>query len=164
MQWLNNSSNDLNVRPVEPRHGTEQSTTLFLDFDGVIHPNVRRTPDEQCLRALEAVVEEFPELKIVISSTWRETYGLKELSMFLGPILGDRVIGVTPVIDDPFLHHVRYHEVLSYLEANMLQHSPWIAIDDTAGFYPSNAPVVWTNPKNGFTPEDGKILRAMLLS
>lgn len=143
---------------------TEQSTILFLDFDGVIHPNVQRTPDERCIMALEEVVSEFPELKIVISSSWRESNVLNKLAMFLGSVLGGRVIGVTPVIDDPFLHHVRYHEVLSYLKANEKQGNPWIAVDDSAGFYPSDAPVVWTHSNRGFTSEDGEILRTMLLS
>jgi len=36
--------------------------------------------------------------------------------------------------------HVRYHEVMQYMETSLVQ-SKWIAIDDKPGFYPEGAPV-----------------------
>jgi len=72
--------------------------TLFLDFDGVLHP-------EPCfdrsrlfcqLPVLEAVLRDFPEVDIVISSSWRELLHLDDLkSLFSGDIAW-RIVGVTP--------------------------------------------------------------------
>ena len=49
---------------------------LFLDFDGVLHPEYsdRAVPDEIAfchLPRFEAVLRDFPNVEIVISSTWR---------------------------------------------------------------------------------------------
>ena len=46
---------------------------LFLDFDGVTHPEPCTQQEEFCtLHMIEGVVREFAELEIVISSSWRE--------------------------------------------------------------------------------------------
>jgi hypothetical protein len=50
---------------------------LFLDFDGVLHPegeaHIHDGGADFCfLPRLEALLREFPEVKIVISSAWRE--------------------------------------------------------------------------------------------
>ena len=50
---------------------------LFLDFDGVLHPEgedhiLNGGADFCFLPRLEALLREFPWVKIVISSSWRE--------------------------------------------------------------------------------------------
>ena len=135
---------------------------LFLDFDGVLHPGVRPFPEPDCIAALTEAVSGL-ELDMVVSSSWREQFTLDELRGFLGPILGPRLIAVTPVIDDPFLHHVRYHEVRQYLDG-LQTIPPWIAIDDTRGFYPADAPVYWTDPNMGFKEHDIDPFRSLYWS
>jgi len=134
---------------------------LFLDFDGVTHPVVG-TPlfRAECMAALQVALKEV-DFDIVVTSTWRETKSLAELKEILKP-LGKTVQGVTPVIDEPFLHHVRHHEVLLYLTQSDQVSSPWIAIDDTPGFYPDDAPVYYTDPTTGFTQEDIPLFADML--
>jgi hypothetical protein len=70
---------------------------LFLDFDGVLH-SIGESPRlfEHADR-LGTVLKAFPEVRVVISSSWREIHPLDELRAFCGPILGARVIDAIPV-------------------------------------------------------------------
>lgn len=54
---------------------------LFLDFDGVLHPEPLYGDGELFCRLplLEALLREFPEVSIVVSSTWRDTRTVEEL-------------------------------------------------------------------------------------
>lgn len=70
---------------------------LFLDFDGVLHP-LDEAPEAKrfCwLPLLENLLEEHPDVHIVIHSTWRYIYADDELRAFLGP-LGEQFAGSTP--------------------------------------------------------------------
>ncbi|MEN8170511.1 MAG: HAD domain-containing protein [Pseudomonadota bacterium] len=127
---------------------------VFLDFDGVTHPITGSKPFcEKNINALATAMEAVSNIEVVITSTWREEHDLNILCHYLGK-LGGLVTGITPVIDEPFLKHVRYHEVLSYLNNSGKQSQAWLAIDDTHGFYPDTAPVLWTNSYTGFTHND----------
>ena len=138
---------------------------LFLDFDGVLHP-VSGTPtfNPDSMRELETVIEQFPSLKIVITSSWREEKSLDELVKLLGPGLGQRVIGTTPIIDDPFLHFPRYHEACAYLDTVTERDPIWFALDDEVGNYPLDAPVVITDRRTGFTSADRENLIAIIMA
>jgi hypothetical protein len=149
---------------MKTNHPMKSDILVFLDFDGVLHPKVDRSPKQQCLNALEQVFTECSRLKIIICSTWREAYSLKELVTFLGPVMGLRVIGVTPVLNDLFLTHERYHEVMKYLKTNGLEVHPWKAIDDAPELYPSDAPLLQIDPLEGFTLQNGDLLQVMIQS
>ena len=59
---------------------------LFLDFDGVLHPEPCDEDGEPfCnLPALEAILRDFPAVEIVISSMWRfDAYPCRVTSVFL---------------------------------------------------------------------------------
>lgn len=65
---------------------------LFLDFDGVLH-----TPDQlpfEHLSLLEKALAPYPDLKIVVSSSWQEAHGREDIIEFLGP-LANRFAGMT---------------------------------------------------------------------
>ena len=58
-------------------------TILFLDFDGVLHaPNCRASRLFEHLARLEAVLAAFPEVGIVVSSSWRVRRTLEQLRVF----------------------------------------------------------------------------------
>lgn len=136
---------------------------LFLDFDGVLHPITGSAPfQSDCVCELEAVIEYFSSLDVVITSSWREEKTMDELIDLLGTTLGERIIGTTPIIDDPFLHNPRYHEVLAYLATEPIRDRKWIAIDDEAGNYPPDAPVLITDRLKGFTRDDRETLVALI--
>jgi hypothetical protein len=82
---------------------------LYLDFDGPLHPSAvwyERGMREPCLRApghelfenlpvLEAAIEKYPALKIVLSTTWVQTVGFENARGRLSEALQRRVIGAT---------------------------------------------------------------------
>ena len=138
---------------------------LFLDFDGVLHhenvtlqkcmsPTAQRYLKdherryltdsghyakgknlfEHCDR-LAACLAPYPDIKIVISSSWREHYRHGTLLRFLPLALADRVIGQTPYCDKYGGVGSRLNEVLAYLDGNGLTDQPWIAIDDQAQLF-----------------------------
>jgi len=137
---------------------------LFLDFDGVLHhenvtvkrcpPSERRylkahesrflTRDGKLVKGkdlfehadrLAAALAPFPNVRIVISSTWREHFRPEKLLQFLPAALADRVIGHTPLCDKFGGVGSRLSEVLAYLEGNGLAGEPWIALDDQAQLF-----------------------------
>ena len=86
---------------------------IFLDFDGVLRrkdaPLYRLESDlmthfERALRAL-------PGARVVITSSWREAFGLPEMRRLFSPDIAQRIIGVTPVARDREGTY-RYREVL----------------------------------------------------
>lgn len=134
---------------------------LFLDFDGVLHPTSGASLfNPKSMRELEIVLEKFPMISIVITSSWREEKSAEELIALLGPCLGKRVVGTTPIIDDPFLHNPRYHEVCTYIESVTDYDKSWVAVDDEQGNYPEGSSVVITDRRLGFTKKDrGKLIK-----
>jgi hypothetical protein len=132
---------------------------IFLNFDGVLqhenvnlkkcHPVARRhlkefdrrllTRDAKLVKGknlfehadrLAAALESFPEVKIVISSTWREHFRPEALSRFLPESLADRVIGHTPLCSQGSEDGTRLLEVLAYIDGNGHAGEPWVALDD----------------------------------
>lgn len=102
---------------------------LFLDLDGVLHPFIRRAdwpPEESELFAflprLLTVLDDFPRVDVVISSSWRLIDGVLETE--LPDALRQRVIGCTPEIRRPARSYypagykpepVRFLEIEKYL-------------------------------------------------
>mgnify|MGYP001544465607 FL=1 len=106
---------------------------LFLDIDGVLHPS---TPprDLRYIKNLAPTVARL-ELKVVVSSTWREAYSLTELTKLLGD-LGHFVVGKTPTWNPPNgdlpAIGVRHREIEAWLVRKASLEAPWAAIDDDA--------------------------------
>lgn len=46
-------------------------TLLFLDIDGVLHPVDRAEGVFSCKPLFEVTMRDFPDIEIVISSSWR---------------------------------------------------------------------------------------------
>lgn len=137
---------------------------LFLDFDGVLHhenvtlkrchPAARRylNPHESRFLThggnlvegqdlfehadrLAATLAPFPDVRIVISSTWREHFRPDKILGFLPLALADRVIGQTPTCDKFGGVGSRLNEVLAYLDGNGFSAESWIALDDQAQLF-----------------------------
>lgn len=140
---------------------------LFLDFDGVLHnenvtlkrcnPVARRylnefdrqllTRDGKLVKGknlfehadrLATCLEQFPDVQIVISSTWREHFRPEALLRFLPPALADRVIGHTPFCSRDSEDGMRLSEVLAYMDGNGHAGEAWVALDDQARLFLDN--------------------------
>ncbi|MEX3926712.1 HAD domain-containing protein [Paraburkholderia sp. BR10936] len=120
---------------------------LFLDYDGCLHPHpVHEKPGYgpflvgfpghklfEHAPLLESVLEPYPNLKIVLSTSWVRRYrgSLRRTSRWLPPGLRARVVGAT--------YHSRMHSP-DFLEASrgmqiwsdVLRRKPkaWLAVDD----------------------------------
>jgi hypothetical protein len=116
--------------------------TLFLDFDGVLHPfgdrHVRRFSD---LPRLEDVLRLNADVPVVITSTEREELSLDALRQPFSPDIAARIVGQTPVLvpaSATELGGIRYREILLFFEDHPTQH--WIALDDDESLYPADCP------------------------
>lgn len=136
---------------------------VFLDIDGVCHPlpSGGQHFRKDNMDALENALSDLP-VQIVITSTWRESKTLDELKVYLGN-LGQHVLGVTPVINDLIETGLRHAEVDLYWETLGVDYIPWVAIDDTADYYRSDAPLILTKSNTGFTEADGERLRQWII-
>ena len=72
---------------------------LFLNFNGVL-PAIRSQSILGLYRhadRLGTVLSRHPDVRVIVSSTWREIYSLEAMRACCGPILGPRLIDATPV-------------------------------------------------------------------
>ncbi|WNO03973.1 HAD domain-containing protein [Rhodoferax mekongensis] len=126
---------------------------LYLDFDGVLHhsevwyhPRVgpyfpSKVPNQyklfQHLGLLEQLLEPYPKVSIVLSTTWSRRYGPYRAGKNLGHKLSPRVIGATfhsrmnPEEFDNKLRGVQVYE-------DVLRRKPaqWLALDDDTEGWP----------------------------
>jgi hypothetical protein len=99
---------------------------LFLDFDGVLHPNCSSRADLFCrVPALIASIAPF-EVGVVISSSWRLHRSLRWIKSQFPPTLAKRIIGTTgkPVAGT----YARWAEITAYLDEHPAP--DWRALDD----------------------------------
>ena len=136
---------------------------LFLDFDGVTHPVFplpNRTDVENqyfsCMPRIEAVLRDFPEWQIVISSSWREIHPFDAIQDFFSEDIRPRVIGVTPLTSIVVPTYQRYLEIMQFLAKNPASH--WIALDDVASIFPPDCPNLILC-KDGFWKKEEAALR-----
>ncbi|MCF5802354.1 hypothetical protein GIV20_26090 [Pseudomonas tremae] len=126
---------------------TKINHVLFLDFDGVLHPDAvylsRKGPT---LRAdgelfmwapvLVDILEPFPTISLVLSTSWVRQLGFKRAAAFLPLALSERVIGATwhssMAKDWPdeskWDGRTRYDQISRYASKAQLSH--WLSLDD----------------------------------
>lgn len=144
---------------------------VFLDFDGVLHPEpcYDTTKYFIFLPRLESVLREFNDLKIVISSTWREKYSLSELKKYFSPDIANLIIGVTPRWQDiseivAGIQYQRHAEIEAWIRQSSTPWERWLAIDDKPYlFKPFLNNLVKTNSLTGFDGTTENMLRTKLL-
>ena len=127
---------------------------LFLDFDGVLHPDPPQSTAPLMCRA--SLLQEWlalnPQVAVVISSTWRLKRTLTELQM-LFPLWGERMVGVTPNI--PQANYQRQHECESWMREHSKPWVPWLALDDRAwNFRPFEKRLILTDRNTGLVDAD----------
>ena len=109
---------------------------------------------EHCYR-LEAALAPYPDIQIVISSSWREHFRPAKLISFLTPDLAARVIGQTPVCDDIGGVGSRLCDIHAYIEGNGLAGTAWIALDDQPQLFLDDTedfpPSLFYTPAEGLT-------------
>src|SRR3972149_10672816 len=102
---------------------------LFLDFDGVLHPMPGQPEAFFCLipTILDSIPAAPPDLKVVISSSWRFHHEYEGLKNFFPEQLQARLIGATgPAIAG---RHARYREINAFLD-KLPRRGGWGGLDD----------------------------------
>ncbi len=124
---------------------------LFLDFDGVLRradsPKYRF--DEDCLEHFQRTVRALDGVEIVVSSSWKDAFSIREIRAHFAPDIAERIIGVTPG-SSRMEEYARHREVRAFLRRRSWEHRPWVAIDDKPENYGPGANVVLTDPTKGF--------------
>jgi hypothetical protein len=115
---------------------------IFLDFDGVLHPNDRieefcRTP------LLWQILRACPDAQVIFSTTWRDSYDFDNMLDFVtaggGEDLAHRFIGNTPSLEDEGHYGRRDLEIKRWLTTNA-HTGAWLAIDDMAELFAGGHP------------------------
>lgn len=114
---------------------------LFLDFDGVLHPDP--CPPEQLFQhapRLATTLEEFPATGVVLSTSWRTFLPHAQLLALLPEALRSRVLGVTPRFGEfaapPALAPYRRHaECVQWVRAHGVDEAAWLALDDRPSWF-----------------------------
>ena len=166
----------------------QQKDILYLDFDGVLHPecvfvdarrgiHLKDAPGRQLFENAEILVDElepYPSVKLVLSTSWVRALGYDGARARLPGELRARCIGATyhsrhhrPGSEDGFRGFfsspLRGEEVLA--DVGRRQPHRWIAVDDTdEGWSPLvRCNLVLTHPVHGIgDPEVLQTLRHAL--
>jgi hypothetical protein len=149
------------------------SRVLFVDFDGVLHPENYTPETEFCfVKNFEnavRLVDSDRRLPIVISSTWRHHTTLEDIRLKFPPSLMEQVVGVTPYLRREELDLIsdweviggeesksrhRQREVMQWLNA-YAPGSKWLAIDDRPEYFHRQCEHLFIVPKasSGLTTE-----------
>jgi hypothetical protein len=132
---------------------------LFLDFDGVLHPEnaarmdwrIERIVGENLfcwLPLLEKLLAPYPELRILVTSDWRRHFSNESLKDLLGP-LGSRFLDVVLTYSPS-----RYEEIATEADKRQLQR--WLALDDHSSVQEAaaaNERLIWCPPAEGLSSE-----------
>lgn len=139
---------------------------MFLDFDGVLasYDYIRVTAllgedhpdkygysfDPRCVKNLQLILKECPDVKIIISSTWKSMGLTKLLDMWKIRGLPGNIVDITPVYAEN-----RGREIAVWLSRNPVD--DYVIIDDDSDMLKEQLDnFVKTDPKFGLTVDDCK--------
>lgn len=125
---------------------------LFLDFDGVLHPEGASAEREfSHLGGLESVLREFPHVLIVVSSAWRLDTSLDAIRSRFSDDMRTRVVGVTPQLaelEDQRGQRQRECELWLQHAYPAATSPPWIALDDRESYFDAGCQNLILVPRN----------------
>lgn len=137
--------------------------TLFLDFDGVLHPQGGTTDLLfENANLLQTCLQQIEHLEVVISSSWAEVYPLEHLRDFFEeqPGLHRLIVGCTLQKGNPKIDFgampLRESQCRNWLTANQREPHRWIALEDDPLNFKAREQVVFTDPRHGFRMRDAE--------
>ena len=145
---------------------------LFLDFDGVLHPDrysLSNYDPDRVFRnneifsqapILAALLTEYP-CQVIISSSWRFTHSLDEMKEKLPKGIAKNVAGVT---GDAYVGpHPRYNEIKEYLTSRNKSLFSWRALDDSKLEFPNGCTdLILCDPNTGIATKQIQELKKWL--
>jgi hypothetical protein len=145
---------------------------LFLDFDGVLHPDryaLTNYDPDRVFRSneifsqapiLAGLITEFP-CQIIISSSWRFTHSLDEMKEKLPKAIAKNVVGVT---GEAYIGpYPRYNEIKEYLTSRNISLFAWRALDDSKLEFPNGCTdLILCDPNTGIASKQIQELKKWL--
>jgi hypothetical protein len=150
---------------------------LFLDFDGVLHPDAvyLRQSGHIELRAegalfmwadrLTTALEPYPDARIVLSTSWARHLGFSRARKALPADLAARVVGATwhSAMGKGWPDYIawdkqtRFEQIAAYM-SRLPAPVPWLAIDDDDRGWPDaqRSNLVFTDGPAGLSAEDAQ--------
>lgn len=133
------------INSVRPRVIRPGDVILFLDFDGVLHPDAAfrtkrgielRAPGKLMMHAeiLQNILRDFPHLKISLSTSWVRMLGYQRARAALPASLQDRTVSATwhsrmrSTARDGYDLFTRYEQICGAVTRAGI--TRWVAIDD----------------------------------
>lgn len=151
------------------------SPVLYLDFDGVLHPDeVYRLRGKIVLKCdgmnlfewaplLVEQLEPYPDLRIVLSTSWVRVLSFNKARAWLPEALQHRVIGATwhREMDQNWWQLLSRYQQVS-LHARRHKVARWLAIDDDVEDWPEahRGTLVATDGMLGIAAPDTRVLLA----
>lgn len=149
---------------------------LFLDFDGVLHPDeVYLVKGRPTLKAegslfmwagiLAEALSPHPDVDIILSTSWVRWLSFSRTKNFLPPTLQHRVTGATwhsRIDPNDWAELTRHQQIRRYLARH--RNKAWVAIDDDDEGWPEaeRDRLVHTEPEYGLS-DPQKVSRLQLL-
>lgn len=125
-------------RPKQRRVDPTLPPWVFLDFDGVLHPNQARVEGWFChVDALMDVLDEHPLAETIVCSSWRLHHTLQALQALVPPRLAVRIRGVTgEALPGRWQRHAEIHAFIEQAKGLGAGPRPWCALDDCTWEFP----------------------------
>lgn len=159
----------MNTPEEQNKQPTPKVVTIFLDFDGVLHP-VGATSDRLFEKAgeLAEMLQELRHTEVVISSSWAAYHSLQQIRDLLEgwPALHIRIVGITEQRIRGQIERSDFPEretqCLDWLISNNRSLYRWVAIDDNALNFATRERLVKTCGFVGLTQVDLEKLRRLV--
>src|SRR5688572_14508192 len=105
---------------------------IFLDFDGVLHSHYGAESALWCfLPRFESVLRDYPDVQLVVSSSWGDTRSIAELRAFFSPDIASRVIDKVRTQQRRMKPWGERGEACArFCRRHRLRAGDWLAIDD----------------------------------
>lgn len=108
----------------------------------------------------------FPDLRIAVSSSWKEQYPFEAVEPLFPATLRGRLFGYTPFLEDAEPEWIRRKEILEFLRRRGEPEARWIAVDDLAGHFSfdlfGDQALIMESAWEGFTEREADRLVAAL--
>lgn len=130
-----------------------QPIALFLNFEGVLHtPALDDYLEWEFLPQLEAVLREFPNVFVVVTSQDRIGANIVKLREPFSEDIRPRVVGATPNLLQGRAFGGRLLEIEAYLKEIRGSHVRWLALDSEDWLFPKDCPqLVHAHKLTGFS-------------
>lgn len=144
-------------------------TVVFLDFDGVLHPEFCHASRHfECEATFAAAIRGL-DVELVVSSTWRHNRDLDEIKVLLSDSVSERVVGKTPEyskltdVAGKLALYEREAECVAWLASSRPAYTRWLAVDDRPWLFRPFCPNLFlVDGRRGLHEQSAKLLRARL--